>query len=97
MIEAAGQVEVRLLLFPELCITGCSCGDLFLDETLIKAAKKSIYEIREFSKRFDMVMVVGCPVKTDNRLINASVVIYNGQFLGVMPVKNRKNHFPRGK
>ncbi|HWQ73049.1 MAG TPA: NAD(+) synthase [Desulfitobacteriaceae bacterium] len=79
--ESAG---VQVALFPELCITGYSCGDLFNQRQLLVSAER---ELAKFIARFnlDMVVVLGMPVMTDNQIFNCAVVIHCGRILGAVP------------
>lgn len=91
MREAAAQ-GVRVLCLPELCLTGYTCGDLFLQDTLLSGAEEGLSTILEATKNLDMVTALGMPirVKWDNKLYNCAVVIHKGEILGIVP----KNHLP---
>ncbi len=79
---------VKLLVFPELCITGYTCGDLFLQGTLLEAAEKSLLNIVKKTENTEMITVVGCPIKREGRLYNCAVVILGGSILGIVPKNN---------
>ncbi len=79
---------VKLLVFPELAVTGYTCGDLFLNETLISAAEKSLLSIVRATKNYEMAVAVGCPIAAKNELYNCGVIMYKGDILGVVPKKN---------
>ena len=81
----ASAKEVSLVVFPELAVTGYSCGDLFRNSLLIKAAEEGVRQIAEFSRGKDLTIVVGTPVKHANRLYNTSVIINNGNVKGIVP------------
>lgn len=87
-IEKASKAGVRLLVFPELCLTGYTCADLFLQQTLQQGALEGLADLVMFSRGFDLVMVVGCPLSFSGRLYNCAVVLYNGKILGVVPKRN---------
>ena len=91
MREAAAQ-GVRVLCLPELCLTGYTCGDLFLQDTLLSGAEEGLSTILEATKNLDMVTALGMPirVKWDNKLYNCAVVIHKGEILGIVP----KSHLP---
>lgn len=74
-----------LVVFPELALTGATCGDLFGNSLLIKAAEKGVKQIAEFSTGKDLTIVVGAPVKCANCLYNTSVIINNGFVKGIVP------------
>ena len=77
--------EVSLVVFPELSMTGCSCGDLFLHGMLVKAAEDGVKSILEFSRGKAMTIVVGAPVPYRSRLYDCAVVIRNGNVKGIVP------------
>lgn len=74
-----------LAVFPELCITGYTCGDLFFQRTLIKGALVSLKEIVILSREIDSVIAVGLPVEIENRLFNCAAIIFNGKVMGLVP------------
>lgn len=78
------------IVFHELCVTGYTCGDLFLNQQLLERAKAGLIELKDFSKDVNSVFVVGCPISIDCNLYNCGVVIFNGKILGVVP----KTHIP---
>jgi NAD+ synthase (glutamine-hydrolysing) len=84
-VESAASRDVRLLVFPELCITGYSCGDLFHQETLLRAADAALESLLLKTASLDVVAVVGLPVPLDNRLFNCAAVVQSGRVLGVVP------------
>ena len=90
--EAAGR-GVKILSFPELCITGYTCGDLFRQATLIEAAKRSLSELAEASRGIDVLFAVGLPVSHCGRLYNCAAVIYSGEVLGILPQTNTENEY----
>ena len=86
MQEAAGQ-GVKVLCLPELCITGYTCGDLFLQDTLLRGAEEALGRILEETKELDMLTAVGLPVRNpwDNKLYNCAAIIQKGEILGLVP------------
>ncbi|MBQ3114705.1 MAG: NAD(+) synthase [Clostridia bacterium] len=74
-----------IALFPELCVTGYTCQDLFLTETLIKGAEKGLSDILQKTKNIQTIGVLGMPVLSNDRLYNCAVVIQKGKILGVVP------------
>ncbi len=85
MAEEAFIKEVSLVVFPELSLTGATCGDLFGQELLISGAEAGIKKIVEFSRGKAMTIVVGAPVPYRSRLYNSAVVIRNGNVKGIVP------------
>ncbi len=85
LVTKAEKEEVSLLVFPELCITGYTCGDLFGHELLIREAEKGIEKIMEHSRGKALTIVVGSPVRLRDRLYNCAVVIRSGKVCGIVP------------
>ena len=93
-IMAVYEKGVKLAVFPELCITGYTCGDLFLQDTLLQGALDGLAEICTFSgnNNIDMVIVVGLPLMNNSRLYNTAAVIHDGSLLGIVPKQNIPNY-----
>lgn len=87
-IDKAVSEDVRLLVTPELSITGYTCADLFFTEALQDAAGEALVDIVEYTKEKNIAVVLGMPVPFYNSLYNCAVVVLNGEILGVVP----KNH-----
>jgi len=85
LIDKAEAKEASLVLFPELSVTGSTCGDLFYNSLLIREAENGISEITEHTKGKQAVVVVGAPVSVEGRLYNCSVVIRDGEVACVVP------------
>ncbi len=81
----AFKKEVSLVVFPELSLTGATCGDLFMQSLLIKGAESGVKKIMEFSRGKDITIVAGAPVPYRNRLYNSAVIIRNGNIKGIVP------------
>jgi NAD+ synthase (glutamine-hydrolysing) len=81
----AFEKEVSLIVFPELSLTGYSCGDLFGQSLLIKGAEEGVSKIVEFSRGKALTIVVGAPVSYRCRLYSCAVVIRNGNIKGIVP------------
>lgn len=92
LINEAAAKGAKLIAFPELCITGYTCGDLFLQELLIKSAADAVLEIAEKTKDLDIVSIVGAPVSANNKLYNCAVVIKDGGILDIVAKKNIPNY-----
>ena len=84
--------QVALVAYPELCITGSSCEDLFLQESLLNAAEQAIADIVEASKDLMPFIIVGAPIRYQNRLYNCAVVIQGGKLLGAIPKSYLANY-----
>ena len=104
-IKEAHQNGASLLVFPELCVTGYTCSDLFLQSTLLKASEKAVLKIKNETKDLDIVFVIGVPIAAEQSLYNCGVVICKGEILGAVPKVNIPNysefyevrHFTSGK
>ena len=90
--EAVGR-GVKILCFPELCITGYTCGDLFRQSTLIDAAKRSLIEIADASRGKDVLFAVGVPIAISGSLYNCAAIIFDGEILGIVPQTNIENEY----
>lgn len=82
--ESAGKGS-QLTVFPELCVSGYTCGDLFNQPTLISACEKAIAEICESTRDLKTLVFVGAPVADGGRLYNCAVALCNGKILGIIP------------
>lgn len=91
-VNKAAQAGVKLLCFPELCITGYTCGDLFGQGTLIEAAEKQLYRIGKETEALDIIFAVGLPAVKKGKLINTAAVLYHGEILGRVGKKNLPNY-----
>lgn len=81
---ASEQIRVQVALFPELCITGYSCGDLFQQRQLLTSAESELNRLLQ-SVPDNMLAILGMPVAADNQLFNCAVVVCHGKILGVVP------------
>lgn len=77
--------NVKLMVFPELCITGYSCGDLFYQRTLLENAMSGLQSIADESAKYDAVFVVGLPFSHEGKLYNVAAVVSHGSVLGLVP------------
>ena len=85
LIRRADEQGARLLVLPELCLTGYTCGDLFYSETLLRAAREELIRIAEFTRGRKLLVVFGLPVREGGRLYNCAAVVYDGEVLGMVP------------
>lgn len=85
LIAQAEEQGVEVVVFPELCITGYSCQDLFRQQLLLDSAEASLLHIIEFSKQLDIISIVGLPVVVGNLLLNCAAVVQHGRLLGLVP------------
>ena len=92
LCEKAYRHGVQIIGFPELCITGYTCSDLFLQDTLLKAAKKQLARIAKETENMDMLIIVGVPMVARSALYNCAAFIHKGQILGLIPKRNIPNY-----
>ena len=92
LIDEAYGKEVSLLVFPELCISGYSCGDLFGQNLLLKKCEEQIASLAEYSYEKNMAIVVGVPVPFGGRLYDCAVVIKDGEVKGIVPKMYLPSH-----
>lgn len=84
-IEIASNNKIQIAVFPELCITGYTCQDLFEQDILLEEAEKSLDKILEYTNNLDIICIIGMPIKAENQLFNTAVVIQKGRILGIVP------------
>jgi NAD+ synthase (glutamine-hydrolysing) len=84
-INTASKKSVKLIVFPELCITSYTCADLFEQKLLLDKSLKGIETLCEYSKKVDMLILVGAPIAINSALFNCAVAIFNGSILGIVP------------
>lgn len=75
----------RLIVFPELALTGATCGDLFFQDLLIASAQRELINLAQDTKELPTVLVVGLPLLCRGHLYNAAAVLHEGQILGIVP------------
>ena len=92
MSKEASANGASLVVFPELCITGYTCGDLFLQRALLNSAEENLKVIINETKDLDCVILVGLPVRANSGLYNCAAVIYHGDLLGLVPKKYIPNY-----
>lgn len=85
LISAAEGKGVEIIAFPELCLTGYSCGDLFQQTLLLEEAEIALMKIVNVTRQMNIISIVGMPIVHKGALINAAVVLQKGKVLGVVP------------
>ncbi len=88
LIKQAAAENASLVVFPELCITAYTCGDLFLQKVLLDGAKKALVKIAEETAGCDLLAFVGLPFEADGKLYNCAAAINKGNIIGFVPKKN---------
>ncbi len=81
---------VKIAVFPELCLSGYTCGDLFLQRTLLDGCETALLRVAAETEDLDMIFAVGLPLSKDERLYNCAAVLKGGKILGLVP----KTHLP---
>ena len=84
-IAIANSRGVELIVFPELSITGYSCQDLFHSQLLLEKAEEALMHLLDFSRKLDIISVVGMPVAVGDILLNCAVVVQQGVIIGIVP------------
>ncbi|MFA6566993.1 MAG: nitrilase-related carbon-nitrogen hydrolase, partial [Victivallales bacterium] len=92
LVAEADRQGAALVVFPELCVTGYTCADLFHQTRLTDKVYSALAEIADFAKAFDIVAVVGAPLFFRSRLFNCAVVIHNGKILAAVPKSFNPNY-----
>lgn len=85
LIDEASVRGAKLIVFPELCITSYTCGDLFFQEALLEDAKYSLIQIADHTRGKDSLVFVGLPVEYKGKLYNAAAAVHDGSVLGIVP------------
>lgn len=84
-IREAENSGAELIVLPELCITGYTCGDLFCQSTLLKEAITALAYIKEASLTLNIMISVGLPLEYNGKLYNCAAMLYRGSLLGIVP------------
>ena len=103
-IKKAEKEGAKIIVLPELCITGYTCSDLFLQEKMLREARQSLLEIAAFTFALDCIVFVGLPFEYNGKLYNVAAAVSNGKVLGFVPKTYLPNynefyearHFTRG-
>ena len=90
MMRSAEQAGAKVLVLPELGLTGYTCGDLFYQDALLRGAEQALATVLEATRNLEVVTAVGMPVRVNNKLYNCAVIIQKGSILGIVP----KTHLP---
>ena len=93
LISLAEEKGVEIIAFPELSLTGYSCGDLFQQTLLLEEAEIALMKIVNMTRQMSVISIVGMPIVHKGALMNAAVVLQKGKVLGAVP----KTHIPNYK
>ena len=91
LCSEADLKKCSLIVFPELSITGYTCGDLFLQDELIESALRGLYDIVEASSDLNLAIVVGLPLKLEGKLYNVAAVVAKGEVIGYVPKSSTRS------
>ncbi len=83
--DKAKKSDVDVLAFPELCLTGYTCADLFFQDSLLKSTKEGIKELVTHSFEWNFTLAVGAPIDIAGQLYNCAIIINHGKILGIVP------------
>ena len=86
--KEANDQRVKVLVFPELCITSYSCADMFFSNVLLDSSHKALAHYIEQTKEYDMLSIVGLPMFYENKIYNCAAVVKGGELLGVVAKSN---------
>ena len=85
LMEETTQHGAKVVVFPELCITGASCGDLLFQNTLLRNAQAELMQMVQESARYDALFLVGLPYVVNDKIYNMAVAFSKGEVLGMVP------------
>ena len=85
MVQEAAERGVKLLVLPELGLTGYTCGDLFYQKTLLDGAEAALGRVLEATRELEIVFLVGLPVRAGGKLYNCVAVCQKGAIMGLVP------------
>ena len=92
LIGEMAEKKAKVMVFPELCLTGYTCQDLFWQTTLLEAAKEKILYLAEKTREVDSLIFIGMPLEYENKLLNVAVAMNRGNILGIIPKSYLPNY-----
>lgn len=92
LTRLAEHADADIVLFPELSLTGYTCEDLFLQETLLRTAREQLVRLAEATRGQEQLVIVGLPLAIQNGLFNCAAVLSAGQILGIVPKQFLPNY-----
>ena len=84
IVQAEGK-GVEIIAFPELCISGYTCQDLFGQQLLLEKCEESLFKLLDFTRSLQIIAIVGMPIMVGGLLMNCAVVVQGGKILGIVP------------
>lgn len=91
-ISEAVENGAKVIVFPEMCITGYTVSDLLLQERLLKSAREAVLRVASFTKKTDALIFVGFPFEYRNKLYNVAAALYKGKVIALIPKRNIPNY-----
>lgn len=86
--KKANEQHIKVLVFPELCITSYSCADMFFSNVLLDSSYKALVRYIEQTKEYDMLSIIGLPMFYENKIYNCAAVVKGGELLGIVAKSN---------
>lgn len=93
IIGQAADRNVEIITFPELCVTGYTCGDLFAQSSLLNNALSALHDLLEATKQTNIISIIGIPLEHNGTVLNTAAVLRKGEILGIVP----KSYLPNYK
>lgn len=92
LMQTGVENHAKIIVFPELCLTAYTCGDLFSQQILLKQTREELDRLVTRSKGMDILAFIGLPWERDGKLYNVAAAIHDGKLLGVVPKVNLPNY-----
>lgn len=96
-IRTAAKKGAKVIVLPELCITGATCGDLFWQEALLAAVRQAVQDVAQQTAELDALVILGAPLSREGKLYDCAVAMARGQVLGAVPKRSlgtaQRRHF----
>lgn len=91
LLKSADHEQVEIVVFQELTLTGCTCGDLFFQQTLLEKSEQALQKLLDVSADLNVIGIVGMPLSYNSLLYNVAVVFHKGCICGIVPKSCTKN------
>lgn len=95
LIGKMAEKKAKVMVFPELCLTGYTCEDLFWKTTLLNGAKEQLLHLAKETKDVDALIFIGMPLEYENKLLNVAAVLNRGEIIGFVPKSHLANYEAR--
>ena len=92
MIQEGNKEGAKIMVFPELCLTAYTCGDLFLQDELLKRTREELEKLIDETAGMDMLIFIGLPWQKDGKLYNVAAAVQDGELLGLVAKRNLPNY-----